>query len=370
MKIKVALITNTINRAGGAELTTVTMFRALRNVTNFDVYVMGREKLDKGLLERWVDTQLIDELEKRYIILRNRLKALRELLGFDLVINTRSNEVLLPAHIHYLHWIFSPLGIKDVDALTYYRRAYNVNNVTIRHIVRHIAHYLNTKFSKLILANSRYTAELLKEVGINAKVLYPPVKSREIMQDTSRIGYGNREKMIVTVSRIDSGKQLELIPLIASKIKEAKFILIGSLADRNYFSQLLKLKSRLKAENFLIFPDLNRDKLYELLGKAMIYLHTAHHEQFGIAVVEGMAAGCIPVVHRSGGPYIDILDEKEGVYGFSYKELEEAIAVIKDLIYDSQRWKEVSERARQRSLLFDESYFSIKIINIVKDMLR
>jgi hypothetical protein len=40
-----------------------------------------------------------------------------------------------------------------------------------------------------------------------------------------------------------------------------------------------------------------------------------------MSVVEGMAAGCVPVVSRCGGPWFDILDCKQGVYGFSYRSV-------------------------------------------------
>ncbi len=31
------------------------------------------------------------------------------------------------------------------------------------------------------------------------------------------------------------------------------------------------------------------------------------HEPFGIVVAEAMAAGAVPIVHKSGGPWIGIL---------------------------------------------------------------
>ncbi len=41
-------------------------------------------------------------------------------------------------------------------------------------------------------------------------------------------------------------------------------------------------------------------ELYELLGEAVAGLHTMRDEHFGISVVEYMAAGAIPIAHRSG----------------------------------------------------------------------
>ncbi|MCX8205521.1 MAG: glycosyltransferase, partial [Candidatus Nezhaarchaeota archaeon] len=251
----------------------------------------------------------------------------------------------------------------------YYRRAYDVNNRCIINGVRHALHYVQLKLTKLALANSKYVANLLKEVSVNAKVLHPPVRSREIMQYTLGAKWTDKKELIVTTARISPGKQLEFLPLIASKVKSVKFVLAGSLADKNYYARLLRLKRVFHADNLSILTNLSKSELYKLLSKARIYLHTAHHEQFGIAIVEGMAAGCVPIVHRSGGPYYDVLDEKEGLYGFSYNDVEEAAHVIEESTHRTNEWREVGERARLRSLKFDESLFSLKVRRVIGSML-
>lgn len=45
------------------------------------------------------------------------------------------------------------------------------------------------------------------------------------------------------------------------------------------------------------------------MGRAKVGLHTMWNEHFGIGVVEYMAAGLIPVAHKSGGPLMDIVTE-------------------------------------------------------------
>jgi glycosyltransferase involved in cell wall biosynthesis len=211
----------------------------------------------------------------------------------------------------------SPYGVKDSEALTYYRNAYGISDQYLKYLIRHVLYLTQIKVSRLVLANSRYVTNLLKDLGVSVRVLYPPVRSREIIQSTSYIRRNNRERMIVTITRIAPGKQLETIPLIASKVKDAKFILVGSLNDKDYYMKLLRLKKVFNADNFTIIPNIDKTNLYALLGKALIYLHTARHEQFGIAVVETMAAGAIPIVHKSGGPWHDILEERGGLYGYS-----------------------------------------------------
>ena len=50
-----------------------------------------------------------------------------------------------------------------------------------------------------------------------------------------------------------------------------------------------------------------RSEILDLLRGAHVGLHTMRLEHFGIAVVEFMAAGLVPLAHASGGPLLDIV---------------------------------------------------------------
>ena len=49
--------------------------------------------------------------------------------------------------------------------------------------------------------------------------------------------------------------------------------------------------------------------LLEILQDSRIYVHLMEGEHFGIAPVEGLASGCVTVVHNSGGMKEFIPDE-------------------------------------------------------------
>jgi len=42
--------------------------------------------------------------------------------------------------------------------------------------------------------------------------------------------------------------------------------------------------------------------VYHVLGRSAAFIHVRPHEPFGIVVAEAMAAGAVPIVHKSGGP--------------------------------------------------------------------
>ena len=107
-----------------------------------------------------------------------------------------------------------------------------------------------------------------------------------------------------------------------------------------------------------------------MLAIAKVYLHTQACEAFGMSIVEAMAAGCVPVVPGYGGPWFDILDRRQGEYGYSYDSLEEAAEVIKTLIGNEAIRAAVSTRARTRSLAFDDSVFEVKMSSLVEKVMR
>lgn len=74
----------------------------------------------------------------------------------------------------------------------------------------------------------------------------------------------------------------------------------------------------------------------------------------------------VPVVPRDRGPWFDILEEKEGVYGFSYGSIPEAAEKIRMLLENDELRTEVSARARRRALDYDSSVFESKILSVVK----
>jgi len=95
---------------------------------------------------------------------------------------------------------------------------------------------------KLLLANSCYTAEAIKEFsGVEAEVLYPPVPSPFFSRDYEDRDKHPRRNSVVTVSRFGVGKGLEKIPYIAKLTdNNVSFALIGLVQDKNVLEQCLK----------------------------------------------------------------------------------------------------------------------------------
>ena len=115
--------------------------------------------------------------------------------------------------------------------------------------------------------------------------------------------------------------------------------------------QISKLKVNDKVR---ILPNVDRERLRQMLLDSKIYLHPKKNEHFGISIVEGMAAGCIPIVHNSGGP-------KEFVsINQRFNSVCEAADIIERII---DEWSPIQSReVSMRTEKFGENSFSKQFI--------
>jgi glycosyltransferase involved in cell wall biosynthesis len=93
------------------------------------------------------------------------------------------------------------------------------------------------------------------------------------------------------------------------------------------------------------------------------HFHPRPNEHFGIATVEAMAAGCLPVVHASRGPLEVIGNERHGLVYTDTKELPELINSAFDLAKDFQH------KLRTRALDFDIVHFKKKFGIVIDKIL-
>lgn len=219
----------------------------------------------------------------------------------------------------------------------------------------------------VIVANSKFTQKVIEEyLGKRALVINPPVESNKTLMHANR---GKRENMVVTISRFRSAKGLEIIPEVASYVRDCKFVVVG-IADKESKQCLKELSGEIERlgmqEHVRIFRNKPHEFTLAALSTAKVFLHTQNTEAFGMSIVESMAAGCVPIVPRTGGPWIDILDCQEGRYGFSYRSPLEAADKIKLLLGDESLRSEVSVRATERSEVFDSSVFERKLLSVVE----
>ena len=220
---------------------------------------------------------------------------------------------------------------------------------------------------RFLLTNSSFNAVMIKKYfGRSAVVVYPPVDVVALKHASEDV---KTENIVVSVSRFRLGKNLEWIPRIAKNVQNAKFLIVGSRdkASTTAIGEISSVSHGMCVENRVeLVVDRPFSDILGTLRRAKILLQTQRTEAFGMAVVEAMAAGCVPLVPRDGGPWFDILERGEGKYGFSYRSLDEAAKKIRMLLENEDLRAEVSARAAKRAMAFDSSIFEKKILRIVE----
>jgi len=227
---------------------------------------------------------------------------------------------------------------------------------------------VNRKPEKWVpIANSLVTRlHAAKTFHINIKdilLLNPPVASQKINEKLKTSPW-EKEDLVVYIGRFEIEKRfMEILYALAylRKKMNIKSSLIGFTRDEKLIFKAVK---KLKLEkNIELLVNANRETLVDRLLKAKVIVHPAPREPFGIAVVEGMAAGCIPIVKRGvNGPWLEIIEK--GKYGFGFNNVGELAKLIENALkmYDSLNVKAIVAKALQ----YDEIIFREKFKKIIE----
>jgi len=171
----------------------------------------------------------------------------------------------------------------------------------------------------LILTNSRFSAYFIKDLfNKDAFVVYPPVEIDDYLKLSENI---DREDAVIYIARYSPEKNNHLMIYLAKELPEYKFYLIGSAHGKGieYYQYCKKLKERLNVKNIEIHANVPHSEKLKLLSKCKVYIHLFPTEHFGIAPVEALASGLIPVVPINSGTWTDVCEF--GKYGIGYRTL-------------------------------------------------
>jgi glycosyltransferase involved in cell wall biosynthesis len=371
--MRIALVHTFFDEAGGGERLALEMYRALRELGHeVDLYTAHVNERAWGVLTsgtRDVPRPVVlgEPLVTRLLRPTGRLVRYRRLVaasalarrlarqgrGHDIVVETQTNAPMPWADASYIHFpaLIDYVTLQASGGLT--RRLYDW---LISREVRKVG-----RGGSLVMTNSSWTAEYIRRAygDLRIEVVHPPVNVEEL----SSIG-GERDKVVLTVSRISPEKGLTAIAEVARLVPEAEFYLVGSTST--YSGSVLREIWR-RAEglrNFHLETDVPRRRIIELMSQASIYLHPPFAEHFGIAIAEAAAAGLVPVVYRDGGGWTDIASRVDPSLG--YANVEEAASIIRSLMRDRERLKVLTARAREVAKGFSYDAFKGRLEEIIK----
>lgn len=356
-----------LNAGGGSERLCLTLIESLKE-RGYNVTLGTFEKT------RWkyVENLFGDVLKPDMEIVKPRLfgySAYGELMNFHRLLSATSKNYDITIVSCTSPWFYCPATKRAIVymippvsyCLNITKKVYLTPYISIQQRL------IKKAWRKVFLTNSLFSRKIIEEVyGIQCEVLYPPVDVERFFASSKK------ENLIVSLGRFDSFKRFEILIKAFAQVESGKCSIIGSTyryTSNKYLTKLKRLIRDLRLNHkieLIVNPPFN--VIQEILSKAKIYVHSAQFEHFGISVVEAMASGCVPIAHKYGGPYSDIL--AYGKYGFSFVNVSDLANKIEVLLKDENLYKRFREKALKRSKNFERKNFKEKIIDIVSEICK
>ena len=222
---------------------------------------------------------------------------------YDLIIDNGNSQLFLPRNTKVISYVHFPRRARiDIPGYGYSQNSFQ------RKILEKIYRNVRVQPQHTIVCNSKFTWDKLSEVYPDMphkmNVIYPPVDVSKYECETK---IKDRALSVVTIGRFASDKgQLEQIK-IAAQTPEINFHIMGFTNFSPYYQKCKKYIEENDVKNAQLHPNISFSEMINLLQNSKYFLHTLKNEPFGLTAVQALAAGCIPVVHNSGG-------QKESVF--------------------------------------------------------
>ncbi len=365
--MRIAILHPSLNMIGGAEKLALSMIEALTEF-GFEVTLCTVEPLDNTIKRTLLNLGVQEyssifpvKIKGFSLYLRQALSicSLKTRKEFDLTINTHGDLMPVNADITYMHF---PMMALILNKYSKYMRNLSSKVYFIPYYL--IQKKLSKRINTILLTNSKFSlAHIHMLLHRKAFVLYPPVDLYFHSADEVCNNNIVRKPVIISIGRYSQEKLYEHIVEVARKLQHYEFIIIGSiysLSSIRYYEKLKEIIEKNNISNVTLYRNVKLHEIKEILSQASVYFHPMVGEHFGIAVVEAMNAGLVPVVHKYGGPWTDIINY--GTYGYGYMNLDEAARAIQHAI---KMQPKLCKAVHSRSTYFSKEMFKKRIRKLI-----
>ncbi|CUU04023.1 N-acetyl-alpha-D-glucosaminyl L-malate synthase BshA [Candidatus Kryptobacter tengchongensis] len=162
------------------------------------------------------------------------------------------------------------------------------------------------------------------------------------------------EKILIHVSNFRKVKRVQdavkVFDLVRKKIP-SKLVFVGDGPERSDAENLCR---QLKLYDDVVFLG-KQEALHEILCSADIFLLPSQMESFGLSALEAMSCG-IPVIATNVGGIPEVVLHGETGYLTEVGNVERMASYVIELLEDENKYREFSEKARERAeKLFDKN---------------
>lgn len=220
-----------------------------------------------------------------------------------------------------------------------------------------------------IITHSQFTTQWLKKSWqLNVSLLLSP----SVFLDAPNVP---KQNMILSVARFEadgSKKQIELIQAFLAlqqqypeTLSDWKLILAGASPPENFYLQTVE-KCAIDCSAIELKVNVSFDELQAIYAKSSIFwdasglgeVNPQQFAPFGMATVEAMQSGCLPIVFN-GGAQSEIVEAENT--GFLFDSIAQLCELTHRAIANPQQLKTLQRAARDRGRYFGKERFERKV---------
>ena len=214
----------------------------------------------------------------------------------------------------------------------------------------------------LTLTNSQWTARALGEMGVAARVVYPPV-----FDPGPGVPWRDRDDAVLCLGRFHPTKRMDAVMAIVAGVRASypglMLRFIGSPVDPHYVKQMRDVAAA-HGDWITFHQDLSRAAVADMLGRARYGIHAMESEHFGMAPAEMTRAGMLVFCHRSGG-LVEVVNGEERLL---WNDQAEAIARMQSMLREPEAVQAALSRSlRSFASRFSEERFCTEIRDVVSE---
>lgn len=210
-------------------------------------------------------------------------------------------------------------------------------------------------------------------IGSNFAIINNGVKNKDLKGDEISLAeiYFDKHKIkkrdlnIISICRFVPQKNVDEIFLIASRMTNLNFIILG---DGELFNEFKALKDKLNLKNIYLIGKV--DDVYEHLYSADIFLSTSLYEGLPISIIEAMSIG-LPIIASNVVGNLDTIEHGKSGYLYELGDLKSATQYISNLAISKSLRKNIGRNSylRQRSE-FSEEFMAQNYINLYSNFIN
>lgn len=194
---------------------------------------------------------------------------------------------------------------------------------------------------KLVVLSETFKKNIEKELMLNTSKIVPISNPCVLRTKQASV---NKKKQVLFVGRLDwsskrPDKMLRIWKHLFQKHPDWEMLVLGDGPDRVRTKDLAK---ELKLKNIVFKGFVDPEPYY---NQASIICLTSDYEGFGLAMVEAMQFGVVPIAFNNWASLSDIIEHKKTGLIVNSNHIADFVAKLNSLMTDDREWKRMSLNA-------------------------